>query len=284
MNDILILGGTGKTGRRIAQRLRADGQSVRSASRTRGDVLFDLGEPSTWPAALHGVAAAYLVEPEVQGTDEGQQRIPRLVDAAAKAGVRRLVLLTAPGVEGNQAHPLWPAEEAVMNSGLEWTIVRPTWFAQNFSEAFWLPGILDGSLRLPVGDGVTAFIDADDIADVVGAALTGDGHHGQAYVLSGPRAISFAEAVALIGKASGRTVRHVDISPEECTQAQIAVGVPEGAARQLTRLYTDIRDGKAEALYDGVQRALDRQPRAFEDFVSAAAEAGAWDNADRLPS
>jgi uncharacterized protein YbjT (DUF2867 family) len=281
MNDILITGGTGKTGRRIAQRLRDAGHAVRTASRTHGDVLFDLGEPSTWPPALDGIAAAYLMEPEIQASEEGQRRIPRLVDAAAAAGVRRLVLLTAPGVEANQAHPLHRAEEAVKSSGLQWTIVQPTWFAQNFSEAIWLPGILDGALVLPAGDGATAFVDAEDIADVAAAALTHGGHHGQTYVLTGPRAISFGEAAGLIGEATGRTIRHVDISPEAFTKAQIADGVPAGAARQVTGLYTSIRDGKATAAFGGVQRALGRQPRPFEGYVSAAAAAGAWSTRGR---
>lgn len=276
MDDILILAGTGKTGRRLAPRLRAAGRAVRVASRTRGDVLLDLGDPSTWPAALDGVAAAYLVEPDVQGTEEGRRRIPRFVDAAAAAGVRRLVMLSAPGADGDPAHPLWPAEEAVRNSGLEWTIVRPTWFAQNFSEAMWLRGILAGSLALPVGDGATAFVDAEDIADVAAAALTRDGHNGEAYVLTGPRAVSFGEAAGLIGAATGRTIRHVDVSPEAFTQAQIDDGVPVSVARQLTALYTSIRDGRAAAVLEGVQRALGRQPRAFEDYVASAAAAGAW--------
>lgn len=276
MNDILILGGTGKTGSRVARRLRDAGHGVRIASRTRGDVRFDLGEPSTWAAALDGIEAAYLLEPQSQGTEEGQRRIPRLVEAAAAAGVRRVVLMTAPGAEGNDTHPLWQAEEAVKNSGLEWTIVRPTWFAQNFSEDFWLPGILDGSLVLPVGDGATAFVDAEDIADVIAAALTDEGHNGQAYLLTGPRAISFGEAVDLISKATGRTIRHVDISPEEFTQVQIADGVPAHVAKLLAHIYTGIRDGSAADVSDGTRRALGRQPRSFEDYVTAAAAAGAW--------
>jgi uncharacterized protein YbjT (DUF2867 family) len=276
MNDILVFGGTGKTGRRVAQRLREAGHGVLVASRTRGDVLFDLSKPSTWPRALDGIAAVYLLEPEVQGTEEGQRRIPRFVEAASAAGVQRLVLLSAPGVEANETHPLWRAEQAVRNSGLEWTIVRPTWFAQNFSEAFWLPGILEGSLVLPTGDGVAAFVDAEDIADVATAALTREGHNGQTYVLTGPRAISFGEAVHHIGEATGRVVRHVDISPEAFTQAQIADGVPADVAKQLTSLYVAIRHGEAAAVADGVQRALGRQARAFEDYASAAAATGAW--------
>lgn len=155
--------------------------------------------------------------------------------------------------------------------------MRPTWFAQNFSEAFWLPGILEGSLALPTGTGTTAFVDAD----VVAAALTRDGHNGETYALTGPRAISFGEAVDLIAKATGRTIRHVDISPEAFTQAQIANGVPADIAKQLTRLYTSIRDGKATAIFDGVPRALGRQSRSSEDYVSATVADGAWSTCDR---
>jgi uncharacterized protein YbjT (DUF2867 family) len=276
MTDFLILGGTGTTGRRIARRLRAAGRTVRTASRSGGDVRVDLDEPATWPAALDGVGAAYVLEPRMQSTEEGRRRLPRFVAAAAAAGVRRLVMLSAPGAEGNEGHPLWPAERAVTNSGLQWTIVRPNWFAQNFSEAFWRPGILAGSLALPTGDGATAFVDAEDIADVATAALTGDGHHGQAYVLTGPRAVTFGEAADLIAAATGRPVRHVDLTPEDFTRAQLAGGVPEGVARQMTGIYVSIREGRAAALADGVHRALGRPPRPFEDYVTAAAAAGAW--------
>ncbi len=211
------------------------------------------------------MGAAYLIEPDL-----GQRRLSRLVDAAAASGVRRLVLLSAPGVENNQAHPLWPVEEAVKGSGLEWTIVRPNWFAQNFSETFWSPGIRAGVLALPTGDGATAFVDAEDIADVVAAALTRDGHDGQTYELTGPRALTFGEACDLIGRAAGRTIRHVDLSPEAFIQAQLADGVPAEAAKQLAGIYISIREGLAATVFDGVQRALGRPPRSFEEFVAAA--------------
>jgi uncharacterized protein YbjT (DUF2867 family) len=263
---ILVLGGTGKTGRRVTQRLQDTGRRVRVATRSTG---FDLDDPTTW--ALDGVTAAYLIEPSAQPT-----RLPRLVDAAGKAGVRRLVLMTAPGVENNMDHPLWPAEQAVRTSGPEWTIVRPTWFAQNFSEAFFLPGIRAGELVLPTGDGKTTFVDAEDIADVVTAALTDDGHNGQAYGLTGAQAHSFGEAVELISAATGRTIRHVDIDPDDYTAAQIADGVPAETARQVTNLYVSIRKGQATETLDGVRRALGRQPRAFEDYVTTTAASGVW--------
>lgn len=276
MNDILILGGTGKTGRRIAERLRAAGKPVRTAARTGADVGFELGDPDTWAAALDGVTAAYIIEPDLQAAGaDPHARVPRFVTAAVDAGVRRLVLLSAGGADADY-HPLKPAEQAVRASGVVWTILRPTWFAQNFSEDSWCPGVLSGSLHLPTGEGRTAFIDAEDIAEVAATALTEDGHNGQIYVLTGPRAISFGEAAGLIARATGRTVRHVDVDPEDYIEHQVAVGVPREVARMLTGVFTAIRDGHDSALADGVERALGRPARPFEDFVTDAAAAGRW--------
>ena len=179
MKNILILGGTGKTGRRIARRLRAADRPVRTASRTGGDIPFDLDDPATWAPALDGVTAAYLVEPSPAAGPEAGSRMARLVAEAVAAGVRRLVLLSAPAPTSDDGHPLKAAEQAVRGSGVEWTILRPTWFSQNFSEDFWLPGVRGGTLAMPTGDGRTPFIDAEDIADVAAAALTEDRHSGQ---------------------------------------------------------------------------------------------------------
>lgn len=276
VKDILILGGTGKTGSRIARRLRAAGQPVRTACRTGGDVPFDLDNPATWAPALDGVTAAYLVQPVLQADAPGQARLPGFVAEAVAAGVRRLVMLSAPGVETIANHPLMAAEKAVRGSGADWTVVRPTWFSQNFSEAFFRPEILAGTLALPTGDGRTPFVDAEDIAEVAASALTEDRHSGQIYELSGPRAISFGEAVDLIGKATGRTIRHADIDPAVYVENQVAGGVPPDVARALVDLFGSIRNGWAAALLDGVERALGRPPRRFEDYVAEAAAAGHW--------
>jgi uncharacterized protein YbjT (DUF2867 family) len=195
---------------------------------------------------------------------------------AVDAGVRRLVMLSAPGVEDIPDHPLLATERAVRGSGVGWTVLRPSWFAQNFGEAMWRPGVLAGTLALPTGDGRTAFVDAEDIAAVAAAALTDDRHGGEVYELSGPRAIGFAEAVELIGRAIGRTVRHADVDPDAFVDGQVAGGVPVGIARVFAGLYLAIRRGEGAAVYDGVQRALGRAPRAFEDYVTEAAAAGCW--------
>lgn len=274
----LILGGNGKTGRRIVRRLRAAGHPVRAVARTTGDLPFDLGDPTTWAPALDGVTAAYLMEPDLRGSAGHGARIPRFVAAAVASGVRRLVLLSAYGVgEAGDSHPLKPAEQAVRASGIDWTILRPDWFAQNFSESFWLRGVLSGELVLPAGDGGTPFVDAEDIAEVAVAALTEDGHSGRTYQLTGPRAISFGEAADLIGEAVGRTIRHVDVEPEVFVERQVANGVPADVARLLTGLFVAIRDGRGSPVSDGVELALGRAPRPFEDYVAETAAAGHWD-------
>ncbi|WP_308250188.1 NAD(P)H-binding protein [Sphaerisporangium fuscum] len=277
MKNILILGGTGKTGRRIVRRLEAAGRTVRTASRAGGDVRLDLDDPSTWAPALDGVAAAYILEPNRRSSADPRAGVPGFVTRAVAAGVGRLVLLSAHGVgEAGEANPLWAAEQAVRGSGVDWTILRPDWFSQNFSESFWLPGILDGTLALPTGDGRTPFIDAEDIADVAVAALTEDRHSGRIYPLTGPRAISFGEAAELIGDAAGRTVRHLDIDPAVFVERSVAGGVPAGMARLLTGLLVAIRDGGNSPVSDGVEQALGRPPRRFEDYVTETAATGVW--------
>jgi uncharacterized protein YbjT (DUF2867 family) len=274
MQNILIVGGTGKTGRRITRRLRAAGRPVRTASRTGGDIAFDLADAATWAPALEGVTAAYVVEPNLQVSGD---RIPRFVAEAVAAGVRRLVLLSAGGVgEADDRHPLKAAEQAVRASGLDWTILRPDWFSQNFSEGPWLPGVLAGMLSLPTGEGRTPFIDAEDIAEVAAAALTEDRHRGRIYQLTGPRAISFGEAADLIGKATGRAIRHADVAPEAHIERQVANGIPPDIARLLTGLLVAIRDGSAPEANDGVERALGRAAKPFEDYVTETAATGLW--------
>jgi uncharacterized protein YbjT (DUF2867 family) len=275
MNTTLVLGGTGTTGRRIARRLREAGHPVRTASRTGGDIRCDLGDPSTWAAALDGIAGLYVLEPDLRTGIDRNGRIPGLVKVAAAAGVRRVVLLSAHGVgEADDEHPLKAAEQAVRASGMDWTILRPGWFAQNFSETFWRPAVLAGTLALPTGDGRTAFVDADDIAEVAAAALADERHAGRTYSLTGPRTLGFAEAVEIIGKAAGRTVRHVDVTAEEFVEQQVAYGVAEDVATRLCGLLVAIRDGRGAEVSDGVREALGRPARGFEEFVAGAA--GAW--------
>ena len=275
MKNFLILGGTGKTGRRIASRLTAAGHEVRTASRTGGEVRLDLDDPATHAPALAGVTAAYLIEPGSVAGVTDPPRMAALVDAAVAAGVQRLVLLSAPGAD-RDAHPLHTTEQAVRGSGLEWTVLRPGWFAQNFSEDFWLPAVRSGTLAFPAGEARLSFIDAEDIADVATAALTADGHHGQVYELWGPRSIGFGEAADLIAKASGKPLQYLAVTPEAFLEQQLSRGVPQQVAERMTHLMTIDSTRAPDGPTDGVERALGRAPRRFEDFVVAAAATGCW--------
>ncbi|WP_309115770.1 NAD(P)H-binding protein [Saccharothrix sp.] len=264
MTTTLVLGATGKTGRRVTAAL---GPAARPASRSSA-LRFDWSDSSTWAPALDGVSAVYLVPP---ANNLESAEVEAFVPAAVAAGVRRIVLLSARGID-----PADGREAAVRESTVDWTILRPTWFQQNFSEDFLLPMVLGGEVALPMGAGGNPFIDAQDIADVAVAALTSDAHAGRVYELSGPEAISFPDAVALVAEVSGREVKAVDVPEEPFTAALAEAGFSPEYAAVLTASLAAIRDGHDAHLSTGVQEALGREPRRFEDYVKAAAAAGAW--------
>ncbi|MET8004612.1 NAD(P)H-binding protein [Nonomuraea glycinis] len=269
----LVLGATGKTGRRVTARLRAAGRTVRAASRS-SEARFDWTDPATWDDVLDGVSAAYVIAPEVPGP--AHDFVPR----AVAAGVRRFVLLSARGADtwGDSTFGLdmRAAEEAVRASGVEWTILRPPNFSQNFDEDVFHAPIMAGQLALPAHDIVEPFIDADDVADVAVAALTEPGHAGHTYELSGPRGLTFREAVEEIARVSGRPVRYVDVSPEEYVAASVAQGISPEVASYLNEMFDLMRRGRFAKTTDDVHRVLGRPPRDFETYVARAAAAGAW--------
>jgi uncharacterized protein YbjT (DUF2867 family) len=269
----LVLGGTGKTGRRIVDRLTARGVPVRIGSRS-GESRFDWDARETWEPALRDVESAYVAYAPDLAAPGAPETIEAFTGLAVRSGVRRLVLLSGRGEEEAQH-----CEQIVRDSGAEWTILRSSWFCQNFSENFLCDAILGGEVALPVGAVPEPFIDADDIADAASAALTGDGHAGQLYELTGPSLLTFAEAVDEIARATGRDVRFVRISPEEFASALIGEGAPGDLVQLLAYLFTTVLDGRNARLCDGVQRALGREPRDFSDYVRDAVNAGAWGGA-----
>ncbi|MFI0454063.1 NAD(P)H-binding protein [Actinomadura sp. 6N118] len=266
----LVLGARGKTGRRVVARLNDLRRPVRAASRTTG---FDLADRATWGAALDGVSAVYLV-PMNEYVD--QSIIPEFTATAAAAGVQRIVLLSARGVAGEAQPSQQQAERAVRESGIAWTILRAAWFAQNFSEDFFLEPLRAGELAIPAGEGREPFIDAEDIADVAVAALTQEGHTGQVYELSGPEPLSFRTAVELIAEASGREIRYTPLQVPEYVTSLTSLGFPTEMAELLAGLLDGISQGTGDRVSDGVRRALGRDARPFPDYVKAAAAAGSW--------
>ncbi|MFF2041144.1 NAD(P)H-binding protein [Kitasatospora sp. NPDC058170] len=263
---VLVIGGSGKTGRRVAERLAARGHGVRIGSRS-APVPFDWNEPATWPAALAGVDAAYITYYPDLAFPGAVESVGALSRQAAELGVQRLVLLSGRGEEAAEA-----GERAVQDAGTQWTIVRCAWFNQNFNESFFLDPVLYGELALPTGDAVEPFVDADDIADVATAALTEDGHHGQVYELTGPRLLSYADVAAELSKATGREIRFSAVTVEEYREVLAQAGLPG----EFADLFTMILDGRNAHLSDGVRRALGREPKDFADFAREAAATGVW--------
>jgi uncharacterized protein YbjT (DUF2867 family) len=278
VSPILVLGARGKTGRRVVARLDRLGHPLRAASRS-GRPRFDFADPDTWEPALAGAGAIYLIpmNESVMAATVGE-----FLAAAEQSGVRRVVLLSARGVAGAACPFQEPVELALRATDLEWTILRPAWFAQNFGEDLFLEPILSGELALPAGEGREAFVDADDIADVATAALTQDGHAGEIYELSGPEPLSFRTAVELIAQATGRRIRYTPLETSRFTAALAAQGVPAEAAELVAELLGRIRDGAGERVGDGVRRALGRDPRPFTDYVKTAAAAGAWNHSSPM--
>ncbi|MFI6512654.1 NmrA family transcriptional regulator [Streptosporangium sp. NPDC050855] len=265
---VLVLGATGSTGRRVAALLRAAGHPVRAASR-EGGVRFDWTLPETWGPVLDGVSKMYLMAPSGVAVD------PAFVAQAVERGVRRIVLLSAAAIEAMGDERLMAAERTVRACGTAWTILRPTWFAQNFDEGLFRQDVMAGELALPVGDLRQAFVDADDVAAVAVKALTVTGHAGRRYELTGPAALSFAEATAIVGRAAGHPVRFLG-TREAYLDAQEAIGRSPAEVLGEIEAYAALRNlGDAEP-GEVVRRVTGRAPKSFRAYAAEAAARGAW--------
>ena len=266
----LVIGGTGKTGRRVVDRLQAGGHAVRVGSRSAMP-SFDWDHEAGWEACLQDVTAAYITYTPDLAMPGASDAIQAFVRKAKSSGVKRLVILSGRGEPEAQA-----CEKIVQDSGLEWTVVRASWFNQNFSEAAFLDMVLAGTITLPAGHQLEPFVDADDIADVAAAALTEDHHNGQVYEVSGPRLMTLTEVAADLTAAIGRDITYVDV-PHEAFVAEVAEsGAPKEVVWMLDYLFSTVLDGRNAHLTDGVQRALGRPPKDFRDFARDVAKTGVW--------
>jgi uncharacterized protein YbjT (DUF2867 family) len=275
----LVLGRTGKTGRRVVERLTARGVATRIGVPT-AEPRFDWEDRSTWERALRGVGAVYVMYyPDLAVTGAVEQ-VGAFAELAVARDVSRLVLVAGRGEPEAET-----AEEAVRDSGADLTILRLAWFAQNFSENFWVDYVRSGVVALPAGDVPEPFIDADDIADVAVAALTDERHIGELYELTGPRLLTFAAAVAEIAEATGREIRYEAVPIGDFAAEAAEQGVPRDVIDLLTYVFGTVLDGRNARVADGVRRALNREPRDFALFARDAAATGVWDaSAERVAS
>jgi len=269
----LVLGGTGKTGRRVAERLERGGHAIRVGSRSNAPA-FDWEDRATWAGALDGAEAVYISYYPDLAVPGAPEAVGEFTEQAVAAGVRRLVLVSGRGEPEAQRSERVLAQAA---DGAEWTVVRASWFNQNFNEGYLLDPVLSGEVALPAGDVPEPFVDADDIADVAVLALTADGHSGEVYEVTGPRLLTFAEAVDEIARATRRDLRYTRIGVDELAAGLAEAQVPDDYIGLLRYIFGEVLDGRNADVTDGVQRALGREPRDFADFVRDAAATGVWD-------
>jgi len=267
---ILVLGATGKTGHRIVERLHELGMPVRLGSRSASPA-FDWHNEIGWDACLDGVTAAYINFAPDLAIPGATDSIENFVQRAEKHGLKQLVLLSGRGEEEAQA-----CEKIVQSSKIDSTIIRASWFNQNFSEGAFVEMVLSGEITLPAGDVLEPFVDVDDIAEVAVAALTQPGHAGELYEVTGPRLMTFADIANDLSQAIGTDIKYTSIPHEAFISSISESGAPKEVAWLLDYLFTTVLDGRNAYLTDGVQRALGREPRDFAEYAKDVANTNVW--------
>ena len=269
-SPVLGVGATGKTGRRVARRLASHGVPTRNVSRSSSPA-FDWNRPETWDPVLEGISAIYINYAPDLAIPGAVQAIHGLVEKAVDAGAQRLVLLSGRGEEEARA-----CERVVQSASIEWTIVRASWFYQNFSEGAFQQMVLDGTIAVPAGDVPEPFIDADDIADVVTASLTDSAHAFETYDVTGPELLTFGELAERLSRALGREIGFLPVERRNFSETLELAGTPPDYVWLLDYLFGTVLDGRNAYLGDGVQRALGRQPTDFATFTQRAIAGDAW--------
>jgi len=267
---VLVLGGTGKVGRRIVARLTARQVPVRIGARSAAPA-FDWNAPATWRGVLNGTQNVFISYAPDLAVPGASQAVAEFTAQAAAQGVARVVLLSGRGEPEAEA-----AERLVQDGPLPWTILRCSWFAQNFSEDFLLDPILTGEVALPVDGATEPFLDCDDIAEVATEALLDDRHAGQVYELTGPRLLTFGDAIGEIARAAERPIRFTTIPPEEFAAGLAAAGLSRDEVSLVSYLFATVLDGRNSSVRNGVERALGRPPRDFADYIRQTAKTGIW--------
>jgi uncharacterized protein YbjT (DUF2867 family) len=236
-----------------------------------GDRLFDWEDQSTWKKAIQGMEALYVSyypDLTVPGAVDAIRTLTRM---AADSGVKKLVLLSGRGEAEAQE-----CEKVVMIPGIDWTIVRASWFFQNFSEGYLLDPIMAGHVALPVGNIPEPFVDAEDIAAVAVAAITQTGHSNKIYEVTGPRSLTFKEAVETIGRETGRAIVYEQV-PMDAYKAMLKeYAIPDDFIWLITYLFTEVLDGRNASITNGVQEALGRPATDFTEYVKRTARTGEW--------
>ncbi|MDF0716399.1 NAD(P)H-binding protein [Muricauda sp. 334s03] len=272
-DNFLIIGGTGKTGRKVVDSLKLLNQNVRIGSRS-SQPAFDWNNGDTWEEALEGVDKMYITYQPDLAVPGAKHSIENLINLAKKQHLKKVVLLSGKGEREAEL-----CEQVVINSGLDYTIVRASWFSQNFSESFFLEPIQQGFVALPQADVPVPYVDTGDIADVVVEALLHEEHDGRIYQLTGPTTLSFKEAIAEIAKATDRDIAFTPITIEAYVSAMKEQGVPADFVWLVEYLFTEVLGNPmVSEITNDIEKVLKRKPKSFTDYVNETAITGVWKN------
>lgn len=276
-SNILVIGGTGKTGRKVVQRLKALEQNVRVGSRNE-DPAFDWENPATWAASLEGIEKVYVTFQPDLAVPGALDAIEALTKQAKQSGIKKMVLLSGKGETEAEL-----CEQVVINSGIDYTIVRASWFNQNFSESFFLDPILAGHVALPQANARVPYIDTDDIADVAVEVLMNEKHNGQIYELTGPKLLTFQEVVSEIASATERTIEFTPISLSAYSKMMEELQVPADYIWLVNYLFTEVlgKEGN-DVITNDVEKVLGRKAKDFTAYVQETAATGVWNQAAEI--
>ncbi|MFN1834265.1 NmrA family NAD(P)-binding protein [Balneola sp. MJW-20] len=270
--NYLVIGGTGKTGRKVVSNLEDKGLNVRIGSRSSSPA-FEWEDPSTWGDVLKEIDRMYVVFYPDLAVPGAYEAIRELMLLAKREGVKKVVLLSGKGEKEAER-----CEDLVASSGMDYTLVRASWFNQNFSESFFLDPVLTGEVALPMPDARIPFTDTGDIADVVTAALISDEHNGQTYEVTGPRTLTFEEAVNEIAKATGRSISFKPVTLQEYTEGMKMAGLPADYIWLFEYLFQEVLGNpKNQVVSNDVERVLGRKPIDFSEYAAKTAETGVWE-------
>lgn len=269
---ILILGGTGKTGRRVAEKLKLLGYSnIRIGSRKESPA-FDWENQDTWLDVLEGIETVYITFQPDLAIPSAVETIKKFTSLATNNGITKMILLSGRGEKEAQV-----CEKIVMSTAINWTIVRASWFNQNFSESVFLEPILNGFVALPRAEAFEPFTDADDIADVVVEAIINDKHKGQIYELTGPRLLTFPQVIEEISKATGRNIEFQSLTLDENVKLLKEYKLPDDYIWLVNYLFTEVLDGRNASVTNDIEKVLGRKAKDFTEFVKETALTGIWD-------
>ena len=272
--NYLIIGGTGKTGRKVVKSLRLLNQHVRVGSRS-ASIPFDWDQPETYGPALEGMDRVYITYQPDLAVPGAFDAVSGLVRIAKNKGVSKLVLLSGKGeVEAERC------EKVIMESGLDYTIVRANWFSQNFSENFLLEPVVQGVVALPMAEMKVPYVDTDDIADVVVECLLHEEHNKRIYQLTGNERFTFPEVCELISSATGREIKFIPVTLEEYVQVMKTMDLPEIYVWLIEYLFSHVlTNPDNEVITQDIEHVLKRPARSFRDYVNQTATSGVWNQA-----